>query len=67
LPKWGVKPLIYGTLWVSFGAILLALPIALFAAIYLSEIAKKETRNLLKPLIELLAEFHPLYMVSLDW
>jgi phosphate transport system permease protein len=37
----GVKPLIYGTLWVSFGAIILALPIALAAAIYLSEIAKK--------------------------
>ncbi len=51
----GVKPLIYGTLWVSFGAILLALPIGLAAAIYLSEIAKKRTRNLLKPLIELLA------------
>lgn len=51
----GVKPLIYGTLWVSLGAILLALPIALAAAIYLSEIAKKRTRNLLKPLIELLA------------
>jgi len=33
----------------------LALPIALAAAIYLSEIAKKRTRNLLKPLIELLA------------
>ena len=51
----GVKPLIYGTLWVSFGAILLALPIGLAAAIYLSEIAKKRTRSLLKPLIELLA------------
>jgi phosphate transport system permease protein len=51
----GVKPLIYGTLLVSFGAIVLALPIGLFAAIYLSEIAKKKTRNLLKPLIELLA------------
>ena len=51
----GVKPLIYGTLLVSFGAIILALPIGLFAAIYLSEIAKKRTRNLLKPLIELLA------------
>lgn len=51
----GVKPLIYGTLLVSFGAIVLALPIGLFAAIYLSEIAKKRTRNLLKPLIELLA------------
>jgi phosphate transport system permease protein len=38
----GVKPLIYGTLWVSFGAIILALPIVL-AAIYLSEIAKKRT------------------------
>jgi phosphate transport system permease protein len=37
----GVKPLIYGTLWVSF-SIILALPIALLAAIYLSEIAKKE-------------------------
>jgi phosphate transport system permease protein len=34
----GVKPLIYGTLWVSFGAIILALPIA--AAIYLSELQK---------------------------
>ncbi|WP_040473751.1 phosphate ABC transporter permease subunit PstC [Flavobacterium frigoris] len=51
----GVKPLIYGTLLVSFGAIVLALPIGLFAAIYLSEIAKKRTRNFLKPLIELLA------------
>lgn len=51
----GVKPLIYGTLWVSFGAILLALPIGLAAAIYLSEIARKKTRNILKPIIELLA------------
>ncbi|MCG9792213.1 phosphate ABC transporter permease subunit PstC [Flavobacterium algicola] len=55
IAQMGVKPLIYGTLWVSFGAILIALPIGLAAAIYLSEIAKKKTRNLLKPLIELLA------------
>lgn len=51
----GVKPLILGTLWVSFGAILFALPIGLFAAIFLSEIAHKRVRNFLKPLIELLA------------
>jgi phosphate transport system permease protein len=51
----GVKPLILGTLWVSFGAILIALPLALAAAIYLSEIAKPKIRNILKPLIELLA------------
>ncbi|WP_366185266.1 phosphate ABC transporter permease subunit PstC [Flavobacterium ovatum] len=55
IAQMGVKPLIYGTLWVSFGAILIALPIGLAAAIFLSEIAKKKTRNLLKPLIELLA------------
>jgi phosphate transport system permease protein len=51
----GVKPLILGTLWVSFGAILIALPLALAAAIYLSEIAKPKIRGILKPLIELLA------------
>lgn len=55
IAQMGVKPLIYGTLWVSFGAILIALPIGLAAAIFLSEIAKKRVRNLLKPLIELLA------------
>ncbi len=55
IAQMGVKPLILGTLWVSLGAILLALPIGLAAAIYLSEIAKKRTRSLLKPLIELLA------------
>ncbi len=51
----GVKPLIYGTLWVSFGAILIALPLGLAAAIYLSEIAKGRVRRIMKPLIELLA------------
>lgn len=51
----GVKPLILGTLWVSFGAILLALPLGLAAAVYLSEIADERIRKILKPLIELLA------------
>lgn len=55
IAQMGVKPLIYGTLWVSFGSILIALPIGLAAAIYISEIARKKTRNILKPLIELLA------------
>lgn len=51
----GVKPLILGTLWVSLGAILLALPLGLAAAIYMSEVAKPRVRNIMKPLIELLA------------
>ncbi len=51
----GVRPLILGTLWVSFGAILLALPLGLAASIYMSEIADARSRKILKPLIELLA------------
>jgi phosphate transport system permease protein len=51
----GVLPLILGTLWVSLGAILLALPLGLAASIYMSEIAHKRVRGIMKPLIELLA------------
>jgi phosphate transport system permease protein len=51
----GVLPLILGTLWVSLGAILLALPLGLATAIYMSEIANYKIRNVMKPLIELLA------------
>jgi phosphate transport system permease protein len=51
----GVMPLILGTLWVSFGAILLALPLGLAASVYMSEIANDKVRNVMKPLIELLA------------
>jgi phosphate transport system permease protein len=51
----GVLPLILGTLWVSLGAILIALPLGLATAIYLAEIANEKLRNILKPLIELLA------------
>ncbi len=51
----GVKPLIMGTLWVSFGAILFALPIGLAASVYMSEIAGDRVRRIMKPLIELLA------------
>ncbi len=51
----GVLPLILGTLWVSLGAILIALPLGLATAIYMAEIANKKVRRFLKPVIELLA------------
>lgn len=54
-PLFGVLPLILGTLLVSFFAILFALPLGLGVAIYLSELASKRTRKILKPTIELLA------------
>jgi phosphate transport system permease protein len=53
--QFGVLPLILGTLWVSLGAILLALPIGLSVSIYLAEVAGSRLRNFLKPVIELLA------------
>jgi phosphate transport system permease protein len=51
----GVLPLILGTLLVSFGAILLSLPLGLAVAIYLAEIADPRIRNMLKPVVELLS------------
>ena len=51
----GVLPLIAGTLWVSIFAILIALPLGLGVAIYLSELSSERMRKILKPTIELLA------------
>jgi len=51
----GILPLLLGTLLVSFGAIVIALPIGLATAIYMAEVANEKIRRLLKPLIELLA------------
>lgn len=54
-PIFGLIPLLLGTLLVSIGAIALCLPFGLAVSIYLAEIANTRTRNLLKPVIELLA------------
>lgn len=51
----GVWPLIWGTLYVSFIALLVAVPIGLLAAIYLAEYATKRVRSFAKPAIEILA------------
>lgn len=53
--QFGVLPLLSGTLWVSLFAILIALPLGLGVAIYLSELAGDRMRKILKPVIELLA------------
>lgn len=54
-PIFGLIPLLLGTLLVSIGAIVIALPFGLAVAIYLAEIANTKTRKFLKPVIELLA------------
>lgn len=54
-PKFGVLPLIVGTLLITVGAGIIAVPLGLLSAIYLSEYARPATRNVLKPILELLA------------
>ncbi len=51
----GILPLIWGTLYVSFIALLVAVPVGLMSAIYLSEYASRRVRTWVKPLIEILA------------
>ncbi|MFV0300240.1 MAG: phosphate ABC transporter permease subunit PstC [Paracoccus sp. (in: a-proteobacteria)] len=53
--KLGVLPLLWGTLYISLIALLVAVPIGLFAAIYMSEYASPRLRALVKPAIEILA------------
>lgn len=54
-PLFGILPLITGTLWVSFFAILFALPFGLSVSIYMSEVSNHRVRDILKPIIELLS------------
>lgn len=51
----GILPLLWGTLYISLVALLVAVPIGLFAAIYLSEYAGPKMRSIAKPLLEILA------------
>ncbi|MBS3741962.1 MAG: phosphate ABC transporter permease subunit PstC [Candidatus Cloacimonetes bacterium] len=54
-PEFGILPLIVGTLIVTLGTMLVAVPLGLGAAIYISEVASHRIKEILKPAIELLA------------
>ena len=51
----GIMPLILGSLLVTIGAALVAVPFGVGAAIYISEIAPPLVKEVLKPLVEILA------------
>ncbi len=53
--QFGVLPLVNATMMTSFFAMLIALPLGLSAAIYLSEYASVRARSILKPILEVLA------------
>jgi phosphate ABC transporter permease protein PstC len=54
-PSFGVLPLITGTIWTTAIGLLVAVPVGLAAAIYLSEYADPRVRKVLKPALEVLA------------
>ena len=55
-PKsFGVLPLVVGTSWIAIGSIIIALPMGLLVAIYLSEYASWKGRAIIKPILEVLA------------
>ncbi len=51
----GIWPLLTATLLTTTIAMIVALPLGLFVAIYLSEYASSKTRNVFKPILEILA------------
>ena len=53
--SFGILPLLNGTLLVAAGAALIALPVGLATAIYLSEFASIRTKRTVKPALEILA------------
>jgi len=55
VPLYGIFPLIIGTLLVTIGAMLFAVPLSIGCAIYISELASPRTKKILKPAVELLA------------
>lgn len=53
--QFGLLPLLWGTLFISAIALLVAVPLGLFSAIYMSEYAHPKLRALFKPTLEVLA------------
>ncbi|MDO8686214.1 MAG: phosphate ABC transporter permease subunit PstC [Clostridiales bacterium] len=54
-PEFGILPLVAGTFIITAGAALIAMPVGLCTAIFLSEFAKPGLRKVIKPFLEILA------------
>jgi phosphate transport system permease protein len=53
--QFGLLPLLWGTLFISIVALLVAVPVGLFSAIYMSQYAGPKVRAFAKPVLEILA------------
>jgi phosphate transport system permease protein len=63
----GLWPLMVGSFIVTIGAVVIAVPLGLITAIYLGEIAPPWQREILKPLIEMLAGIPSIVLGFLGW
>jgi phosphate transport system permease protein len=54
-PRFGLIPLLLGSLLVTVGAIAISLPLGVACAIYISEVAPRWAKEILKPVMELIA------------
>lgn len=53
--EFGIFPFIIGSLCVTFGALIIGVPLGIMCAVYLAEFTSKKWVNILKPTIEMLA------------
>ncbi len=63
----GLLPLLVGSLLVTVGAVVIALPLGIITAIYLGELAPPWLREILKPIIEVLAGIPSIVLGFLGW
>lgn len=63
----GLMPLLVGTFLVTIGAVIIAVPLGVVSAIYLGELAPQWLREILKPLIEVLAGIPSIVLGFLGW
>ncbi len=54
-PEYGALAIIFGSLFVTIGALVVAVPLGMMAAVFLSDIAPFNIRQICKPIIEILA------------
>jgi len=65
--RYGILPLLVGSLVVTAGAVIIAVPLGLVTAIYLGEIAPAWQREILKPVIEILAGIPSIVLGFFGW
>lgn len=54
-PRFGALPLILGSIWITFGAIFISVPVGVACAVYIAEVAPRWLREILKASVEFLA------------